>query len=57
MQDDGQREVTAIFPNVSSGIEKSMSVYGNNLPKLRELKAKFDPHSMWNKWYPIEPAA
>ena len=57
VQDDAQRDVTAIYPNVSSGVEKSKSVFGSNLGRLQQIKKKYDPDLMWDKWYPIEPAA
>ena len=57
IQDDGQRDVTAIYPNISAGgEEKAKSVFGSNLPKLQALKQKYDPEFMWNKWFPITPA-
>ncbi|KAG8981497.1 hypothetical protein FRB90_007209, partial [Tulasnella sp. 427] len=31
-------------------------VFGPNYQRLRELKARFDPDGIFNKWYPIEPA-
>ncbi len=56
VQDDGQRDVTAIYPNISFGAEKMKSVFGPNLERLQRLKKKYDPDSMWNKWHPISPA-
>ena len=57
IQNDGQRDVTAIYPNISAGgEEKAKSVFGSNLPKLQALKQKYDPECMWNKWFPITPA-
>ena len=55
IQVDGQRDVTMIYGNLSSGTEKIESVFGSNLPRLRELKKKYDPDLLWNKWYPITP--
>lgn len=58
VQGDGQRDVTAIYPNISAGgEEKAKSVFGSNLPKLQMLKQKYDPECMWNKWFPIMPAS
>ena len=58
VQGDGQRDVTAIYPNISAGgEEKAKSVFGSNLPRLQALKHKYDPDSMWNKWFPIAPVA
>lgn len=56
VQTDGQRDVTAIYANVSGGAEKSKSVYGSNLPRLQALKKKYDPNLVWDKWYPIIPS-
>ena len=51
-------EGTAIFnANISTGQEKIVDMFGENLPKLRELKKKYDPKFVFNKWYPIAPAA
>lgn len=51
----GKREVL-VNANFSSGSEKVNAVFGENLPRLRELKRKYDPDMMFNKWYPIPPA-
>ena len=51
-------EGTATFnANISTGTEKITDMFGENLPKLRELKTKYDPKFVFNKWYPIAPAA
>jgi hypothetical protein len=51
-------EGTAVFnANISTGSEKITDMFGENLPKLRELKKKYDPKFVFNKWYPIAPAA
>jgi hypothetical protein len=39
--------------NYSSGTEKLKAVFGENLPRLIELKRRFDPDCLFNKWYPI----
>ena len=31
-------------------------LFGANYPKLQSLKAKYDPNSVFSKWYPIEPS-
>lgn len=43
--------------NYSSGGEKIKNVFGSNLGRLSELKKKYDPNMVFNKWYPISPAA
>ncbi|KIM25633.1 hypothetical protein M408DRAFT_205383 [Serendipita vermifera MAFF 305830] len=30
-------------------------LYGENYPRLQELKAKYDPAMMFRSWYPIQP--
>ena len=32
-------------------------LFGANYPRLQSLKAKYDPNSVFSKWYPIEPSA
>ena len=52
------RDYTAIYPNLSEGGEgKSKKVFGPNLQRLQQLKAKYDPDMVWNKWFPIVPAS
>jgi hypothetical protein len=51
----GKSEVL-VNANFSSGSEKVNAVFGENLPRLRELKRKYDPDFIFNKWYPIPPA-
>ncbi|TFK43273.1 hypothetical protein BDQ12DRAFT_731314 [Crucibulum laeve] len=45
---------------VSGGMEavtdKAKLVFGDNYPKLQEIKKKYDPKNIFNKWFPITPA-
>ena len=43
-----------INANYSDGEEKLEDVFGENLPRLIELKRKFDPDCLFNKWYPLQ---
>lgn len=56
VQDDGQRDLTALYPNTSFGAEKVESVFGPDLERLQVLKRKYDPECMWNTRYPLAPA-
>lgn len=43
------------FLNFSQGEEPPEVVHGPNLPRLRKLKAKYDPKGLWTKGVFIEP--
>lgn len=36
---------------------KARLVFGENYPKLQQIKKKYDPENIFNKWFPITPAA
>ena len=42
--------------NLGGGMDKAQEMFGGNYPKLRELKKKYDPGFVFDKWYPIQPA-
>jgi Berberine and berberine like len=45
-----------VFINLCQGNEdKIEDVFGVNLPRLRKLKAKYDPEKIWSRGYVIEP--
>lgn len=47
----------AIFnANIGQGDEQSEEMFGENLPRLRALKKKYDPNFIFKKWHPITPA-
>ncbi len=55
---DGQMQKqkgVMIHANISSGDEKLQNIFGENLPRLREPKKKYDPGFLFHKWYPIKP--
>lgn len=43
------------FISMCQGDEKAEDVFGPNLPRLRRLKAKYDPEKVWSKGVFIEP--
>ena len=44
------------YYNGGSGKTDASVIFGGKYEWLRELKRKFDPENVFNKWYPIEPA-
>jgi len=41
--------------NLCDENEPNEVIYGENLPRLRKLKAKYDPSKVWSKGWVIEP--
>ena len=37
--------------------EMSKDIFGEHYPRLQAIKAKYDPKNMFNKLFPIAPAA
>ena len=46
---------TTLYALLTDGKERQVSVFGKNLPKLKNLKKKYDPGLLFDKWYAIEP--
>ena len=45
------------YINYSSGDERVRDVFGEHYDRLAALKAKYDPHMVFRKWFPITPSA
>ncbi|KAJ3507214.1 hypothetical protein NLJ89_g6435 [Agrocybe chaxingu] len=39
------------------GVDKVRMMFGANYPRLQELKQRYDPDGVFNKWFPITPAS
>ncbi|TFY79597.1 hypothetical protein EWM64_g4415 [Hericium alpestre] len=44
-----------VLLSMAQGDEPPEAVFGPNLPRLRKLKAKYDPKNVWKKGFAIEP--
>ncbi|TDL29768.1 FAD-binding domain-containing protein [Rickenella mellea] len=42
--------------DVNPSEEKKIALFGNNYPRLQQLKKKYDPDFVFKKWFPIVPA-
>jgi FAD/FMN-containing dehydrogenase len=40
-----------------SADERAKLVFAENYPKLQRIKKCYDPDNVFNKWFPITPAA
>ena len=41
------------YINFAYGDEPLEEIYGESLPRLRELKREWDPEGAFNQWFPI----
>jgi len=42
--------------SVSETLQKAKALFGNNYPRLQQIKSKHDPELLFSKWFPIIPA-
>lgn len=43
------------YINFAHGDETPEAIYGASLPKLKQLKKKYDPAGVFNQWFTIKP--
>jgi FAD/FMN-containing dehydrogenase len=43
------------YVNFAHGDETPEAIYGSSLPKLKQLKKKYDPSGVFNQWFTIKP--
>ena len=36
--------------------DKVHQLWGNNYPRLQQIKKEYDPSVVFNRWFPIQPA-
>ena len=41
------------YMNFAHGDEPLEEIYGESLPRLKELKRQWDPQGRFNQWFPI----
>ena len=39
----------------TTSFARTKLVFKANYPRLQEVKARYDPNQVFNKWFPIEP--
>jgi FAD/FMN-containing dehydrogenase len=43
------------YANFAHGDETPEAIYGSSLPKLKQIKKKYDPNGVFNQWFTIKP--
>ncbi|RXW25847.1 hypothetical protein EST38_g63 [Candolleomyces aberdarensis] len=43
--------------NTAGSEERSKLAFASNYPRLQQIKKKYDPENVFNRWFPIVPAA
>ena len=48
--------ITAAVTGEDHKEDKSLGLFGEHYARLREIKRRWDPELVWNKWYVVRPA-
>ena len=51
--DESRLTMMCRYMNFAHGDESLEEIYGQSLPRLRELKQQWDPQGVFNQWFPI----
>ncbi|KAJ5293564.1 hypothetical protein PENANT_c054G10801 [Penicillium antarcticum] len=51
---DMSKQGTGVYANYAASDLPNEAIFGNNLPRLRQLKKKYDPHNIFRKWHNIK---
>ncbi|KAG8957289.1 hypothetical protein FRC03_010290 [Tulasnella sp. 419] len=46
-----------VISRVTDTDKYAKGIFGINYPRLQQVKAKYDPNMVFNKWFPIRPSA
>ena len=46
-----------LFARRNETDEYARKAFGKNYARLQEVKKKYDPDQVWNRWFAIRPAA
>lgn len=55
--DPGEGTVYSNYVSDVEGHDRAKAIFGGRYPVLQSIKAKHDPNQLFDKWFPIEPAA
>lgn len=54
---DGESGGPPVETNEVITEDKALGLFGDNYPKMKEIKKKYDPENVFAKWFAVTPAA